>query len=117
MKQILMSLMTLALLTVAIPGSSAADRSPFTESPKQKNLFNYARAVKNCKVVGLIATQTQGRVILKLNDEEDTAVYREGDTFQLLYRGISHTFTLRKINPKSIRIKGGNKKLYEVEVR
>ncbi len=118
MKQILIFLMIPVLFTAVLPGpSAAADRSPFTESPKQISLYNYTRAVQSCKVVGLITTQTRGRVILKLNDDDHTAVYREGDSFQLFYRGISHRFTLEKINPKSIRLKGGNKKVYEVEVR
>lgn len=117
MKQILIPLMALVLLTAVIPCPSTANRSPFTQSPKQKSLYNYTRAVNGCKVIGLIATQTRGRVILKLNDDEQTAVYREGDTLTLLYHGISHTFTLEKIYPQSIRLKGGNKKAYEVEVR
>ena len=119
MRHRLIPILILILLGTAagIPGPAGAGRSPFNESPKQKSVYNYARAKKNCTIIGLIATQTQGRVILKLNEDEHASVYQEGDALQLTFRGISHRFTIESINSKSIRLRGGNNKNYVVEVR
>ena len=115
-KNLLPGLMIFLLMALLMP-ASATERSPFESSPKQRNLHNYTRASKNCRIAGLITTKTQSRVILKLNNDPQTLVFREGDTIRLLYRGIGHDFRISAIKAKSVMLTGKNNKTYEMKAR
>lgn len=108
----------LIFLMLLLSGVSySADRSPFNESVKIQNMYDYSKAKKKCIITGIITTEKEGKAILKLNDRGTASVYSKNDRIPLERNGVVHEFILYKIKNKSILLKGRNNKIYEVEVR
>lgn len=106
-----------AMMMAASPGLGAEKRSPFDEPARPVTAYDYEAAKDHCVITGLIITKTEGKVILKTNDQETGSVYSVKDRIRILYNGVPHEFTLERIKAKSIVLKGKNAETYEVEAR
>jgi hypothetical protein len=101
-----------------MPGISySADRSPFVEPIRIGAIYDYSKAAKNCEIIGIIRTKTDGKVILRLNDSETTSVYSLKDRILIKGNEEIHQFTLHAIKSKAIVLIGEDGKTYEVEAR
>ena len=65
-------LLLILLLSVQSGISYAAERSPFEEPVNARDMYDYGRAQKRCTIIGIITTEKNGKVILKLTNSEAT---------------------------------------------
>lgn len=110
-------LLALILLLCCAAPVRPADRSPFEDPVVPENLFDYRAAGNRISITGLIATDTDARVILKLDPEAPAAVYSKGDRVVVRYNGMDHEYRVHTIGSRSMTLKALNGKTYEVGIK
>ncbi len=124
-------LVLILLMTVQSGISYSAERSPFEEPVNARDMHDYKKAQKQCRIIGIITTEKDGKVILHTTGGSDNgatpalngvttqgaSVYSVNDRIRIKSNGILHEFTLNKIKNKGIVLKGKNGRSYEVEAR
>ena len=96
----------------------AAERSPFDEPAAPPTaLYNYQAAKKQIEIIGLITTKRHGNVIVRTDPERPSAVYSTGSRIIVSLHGVEHSYRIIKIKNRSMLLKAGNGKTYEVEVK
>lgn len=128
-------LVLILLMSVQSGISYSAERSPFEEPVNARDMHDYRKAQKKCRIIGIITTEKDGKVILHtpgtpgggsasgeapaLNEvtTKGASVYSVNDRIRIKSNGILHEFTLNKIKNKGIVLKGKNGRSYEVEAR
>ncbi len=86
------------------------ERSPFEAA--SKNLYNYEKAVSSLMLKGIITTSKFKRAVFLI--DESYSVFALGDKFNIEAKNLQYSFKVSEIKKKSVIIKGGDKKSYEV---
>jgi hypothetical protein len=102
---------------LAVLPSLCAARSPFDAPEKSVNLYDYPAALARCRVMGLITTDTNGRVLLEINGDNHPSVYSKNDRIFIPFNGVIHEFTLEEIRRKGLKFKAKDNRTHEVELR
>lgn len=96
----------------------AAERSPFDEPAVPPTaLYNYETAKQQIEIIGLITTKAHGNVIVRTDPERPSSVYSTGSRIIVSLHGMEHIYRITQIKNRSILLKAGNGKTYEVEVK
>ena len=107
-KKIILMTLFFVLFFAALAWSQ--ERSPFEAA--SKNLYNYEKAVSNLILKGIITTSKFKKAVFLI--DESYPVFSPGDSFNIEAENLQYTFKVSSIKKKSVIIKGGNKKFYEV---
>jgi hypothetical protein len=102
-----MMLVMLLVLAAAPAGGEEIKRSPFQAPPLQsaEASRDFARAIRQVTLRGIVDTEDFSRVLVQLGPEEDFAVFAPGDRISLDFTGVPHGFTVERIGVRSVVFK------------
>jgi hypothetical protein len=110
---------TVIVLMLSAPAGARADgdRDPFETSVETTNPYRYRQAVELLTVKGIIRTESDRRIIMATPDLPGLAVLKEGDEIAVRYQGISHRFTVIRINARDVRFHARSGTAHEVRIQ
>jgi hypothetical protein len=101
----------LALLLHSAPAraESLPPRDPFKQTEAITNPYQYAQAIQQVVVMGIVMAGKVERVIVRINGYDELAVFKGGDTIAVNFQGLPHEFKIMEVNPRSVSFEAGPK--------
>ncbi len=109
MHKILAALLLAILLYSAPARAQSAPRDPFRETEAITNPYQYAQAIQQVVVMGIVMADKVERVIVQISGYDDLAVFKNGDTIAVNFQGLPHEFKITEVTPRSVSFEAGPK--------
>ena len=98
----LAGLSLVSALAAADAGPVAPERNPFETVPSAENPYRHEEAIQKLTVQGIVRAEKTERIIVRIADIDGLAVLKKGDKIALRLDGLVHTFTVGRIQAKSV---------------
>ena len=109
MHKIIAALLLALLLQSAPARADNAQRDPFRQTEAITNPYQYAQAIQQVVVMGIVMAGKVERVIVQINGYDELAVFKGGDTIAVNFQGLPHEFKIMKVTPRSVSFEAGPK--------
>lgn len=106
----IIAFLLLTVLLYSAPARAESDpRDPFKQTEAITNPYQYAQAIQQVVVMGIVMSGKVQRVIVQISGYDDLAVFKGGDTIAVNFQGLPHEFKITEVNPRSVSFEAGPK--------
>ncbi|WP_300672542.1 hypothetical protein [Desulfoluna sp.] len=109
----------IVLMVAGFVRVSFAERSPFEVPAVSKDRYNYAEALKEVTLKGVVSTEKGGCAVFERGGTEGEAeasmsIYKLGEKLTVVRDGLEHDFRVVSFDGKVVHLTAENKEHFEV---